>query len=386
MVVNVVYPRIVSIGGGAINELAAVLAQIGVRRPLIVSDDFLLRQGLVGRVEAILREAGVTAGVFTDTVPDPTTVSIDVGVAHLKACDYDSLIGLGGGSPQDSAKMMAILHAHGGRVRDYKAPLSVTNGGLPIIAVPTTAGTGSEVTRFAIITDSETDEKMLCAGPAFVPVAAVVDYELTLTKPLRLTADTGIDSLTHAIEAYVSRRANPLSDTFALSAMKTIMANIRRVCADPGDREAREQMMLGSMLAGHAFTNASVALVHGMSRPIGAFFHVSHGLSNAMLLPRITEFSAPGAMERYAVCARTMGVAQADSSVDDAVETLLRELRQLNADLRVPSPQAYGISRDTWFNSIDTMARQALESGSPSNNPRIPTHQEIRDLYTAVWA
>ena len=200
MAVNVVYPRFVSIGGGAINELATVLAQLGVRRPLIVSDDFLLKQGLVGRVEAILRDAGITAGIFTDTVPDPTTVSIDVGVAHMKAGDYDSLIGLGGGSPQDSAKMMAILHAHGGRVRDYKAPVNVTRGGLPIIAVPTTAGTGSEVTRFAIITDSETDEKMLCAGPAFVPAAAVVDYELTLSKPLRLTADTGIDSRTRLHE------------------------------------------------------------------------------------------------------------------------------------------------------------------------------------------
>ena len=386
MAVNVVYPRYMSIGGGAINELATVLVQLGVRRPLIVSDDFLLKQGLVGRVEAILRDAGITAGIFTDTVPDPTTVSIDVGVAHMKAGDYDSLIGLGGGSPQDSAKMMAILHAHGGRVRDYKAPVNVTRGGLPIIAVPTTAGTGSEVTRFAIITDSETDEKMLCAGPAFVPAAAVVDYELTLSKPLRLTADTGIDSLTHAIEAYVSRRANPLSDSFALSAMKTIMANIRRVCADPGDLEAREQMMLGSMLAGHAFTNASVGLVHGMSRPVGAFFHVSHGLSNAMLLPRITEFSASGAMNRYAVCARTMGLAPMDASTEAAVDALLSELRRLNADLRVPSPQDYGISRDAWFDSIDIMARQALESGSPANNPRIPTHREICDLYEGVWA
>lgn len=385
MPVNVVYPRIVSIGAGAVGELGAILRQLGLSRPLIVSDDFLRGQGLVGRVADALRAEGVEAGVFTDTVPDPTTASIDLGLAALRKADYDSLIGLGGGSPQDTAKIMAIMHVHGGVVRDYKVPAVADRPGLPVIAVPTTAGTGSEVTRFSIITDSETDEKMLCAGPAFVPAAAVVDYELTLSKPLRLTADTGIDSLTHAIEAYVSRRANPLSDTFALAAMKIIHANIRRVCAQPGDREAREQMMLGSMLAGHAFTNASVGLVHGMSRPIGAFFHVSHGLSNAMLLPRVTRFSAPAAIGRYAACARTMGVAPTDADDGAAVDALLAALDQLNVDLRVPSPRLHGVPHNRYFDSIEMMATQALESGSPANNPRTPTHAEICELYREAW-
>jgi alcohol dehydrogenase class IV len=385
MPVNVVYPRIVSIGAGAVGELGAILRQLGLSRPLIVSDAFLRGQGLVGRVADALRAQGVEAGVFTDTVPDPTTVSIDLGLAALRGADYDCLIGLGGGSPQDTAKIMAIMHVHGGVVRDYKVPAVADRPGLPVIAVPTTAGTGSEVTRFSIITDSETDEKMLCAGPAFVPAAAVVDYELTLSKPLRLTADTGIDSLTHAIEAYVSRRANPLSDTFALAAMKTIYANIRRVCAEPGDREAREQMMLGSMLAGHAFTNASVGLVHGMSRPIGAFFHVSHGLSNAMLLPRVTRFSASAAPGRYAVCARTMGVAAADADDGVAVDALLAALDRLNVDLKVPSPRLHGVPHNRYFDSIEIMATQALESGSPANNPRTPTHAEICELYREAW-
>lgn len=385
MPVNVVYPRIVSIGAGAVEELPSVLRQLGLGRPLIVSDAFLQRQGLVGRVAAILCAAGMEAGVFADTVPDPTTDSIYAGLAAMRGRDYDCLIGLGGGSPQDTAKAMAVLHVHGGVVRDYRTPVVVDRAGLPVIAVPTTAGTGSEVTKFAIITDSQTDEKMLCGGPAFVPAAAVVDYELTLTKPLRLTADTGIDSLTHAIEAYVSRRANPLSDAFALAAMKTIHANIRRVCSHPNDREAREQMMLGSMLAGHAFTNASVALVHGMSRPIGALFHVAHGLSNAMLLPSVTAFSATAAPERYAVCARTMGLAAAAAPDADAVEALLKELSRLNVDLEVPSPSAFGLSRDRYFASLDLMAAQALDSGSPANNPRVPTQAEIRELYAAAW-
>ena len=157
--------------------------------------------------------------------------------------------------------------------------------GLPLVAIPTTAGTGSEVTRFTVITDTESDEKMLIAGLACCPLAAIVDYELTLTMPLRLTADTGLDSLTHAIEAYVSRRASPYTDGLAKNAMGLIARHIRTACAEPGNRAAREAMMLGATTAGMAFSNSSVALVHGMSRPIGAFFHVPHGLSNAMLLP-----------------------------------------------------------------------------------------------------
>ena len=383
--VKVVYPRIVSIGGGALNDLGAVLAQLGVSRPLIVSDGFLVKQGLVARVVEVLARSGVEAGVFADTVPDPTTASIEAGLAALAAGDFDCLIGLGGGSPQDTAKAMAILHVHGGPMRAYKVPVSVEAPGLPVIAIPTTAGTGSEVTRFAIIVDSQTDEKMLCAGSAFVPIAAVVDYELTLSKPMRLTADTGIDSLTHAIEAYVSRKANPLSDTFALAAMKIIQRNIRTACQNPSDAQAREQMMLGSMLAGHAFSNASVGLVHGMSRPIGALFHVTHGLSNAMLLPLITAFSTPAAMERYADCARTMGLAPADAPVEAAVEALLAELGSLNADLQVPSPRAYGLDEARYFEAIPTMAEQALESGSPANNPRVPSAEEICDLYRQAW-
>ena len=197
-----------------------------------------------------------------------------------------------------------------GRCATTRCQTTSPRSGLPIIAIPTTAGTGSEVTRFTVITDTETDEKMLIAGLGCCPTAAIVDFELTLTMPLRLTADTGIDSLTHAIEAYVSKRANPYTDGMAKNAMGLIAKNIRAACAEPQNRAAREAMMLGATTAGMAFSNASVALVHGMSRPIGAFFHVPHGLSNAMLLPEITAFSAPAALDRYADCARAMGVAE----------------------------------------------------------------------------
>jgi alcohol dehydrogenase class IV len=226
---------------------------------------------------------------------------------------------------------------------------------------------------------------MLVAGLACCPTAAIVDYELTLTMPLRLTADTGIDSLTHAIEAYVSKRANPYTDGLARNAMGLIAKNIRTACADPENRAAREAMMLGATTAGMAFSNASVALVHGMSRPIGVFFHVPHGLSNAMLLPEITAFSAPAALDRYADCARAMGVSKEGEGSQGAVARLLDALRALNDDLKVPSPKAYGIAKDRYDKLLPTMAAQAIESGSPANNPRVPSQEEIIDLYQRVY-
>src|SRR6202011_326755 len=191
---------------------------------------------------------------------------------------------------------IAVLAVHGGPMRKFKAPFQQSEPGLPIIAIPTTAGTGSEATRFTIISDEKSGEKMLCIGVAYLPRAAIVDYELTLSKPMRLTADTGVDSLTHAIEAYVSKLANPFADGFALTAMKAIWQNLPTACFEPQNRPAREAMMLAATQAGIAFSNSSVALVHGMSRPIGAKFHVPHGLSNAMLLPTVTEYSVSAAV------------------------------------------------------------------------------------------
>jgi alcohol dehydrogenase class IV len=378
-------PRLLSIGGGALGELPALMARLGLKHPLIVTDPFIARCGILDQAIALLDGAKLRWAVFQDTVPDPTTDVIAIGVERLRAAPFDSLVAIGGGSPIDTAKAMSVLHANGGAMRDYKVPNDIPKIGLPIIAIPTTAGTGSEVTRFTVITDTETDEKMLIAGLACCPTAAIVDYELTLTMPLRLTADTGIDSLTHAIEAYVSKRANPYADGMAKNAMGLIAKNIRAACAAPDNRAAREAMMLGATTAGMAFSNASVALVHGMSRPIGAFFHVPHGLSNAMLLPEITAFSAPAALDRYADCARAMGVAEEGEGSQAAVARLLDALRSLNDDLKVPSPKAYGIAKDRYDELLPTMASQALASGSPANNPRVPSNDEIIELYQRVY-
>jgi alcohol dehydrogenase class IV len=386
MAALITMPRLMSVGGGALAELPGVMARLDLSRPLIVTDPYIARCGILDRATGLLDKAGIAWSVFSDTVSDPTTEIIEAGVRILRDGDFDSLVAIGGGSSIDTAKGMSVLFANGGQMRDYKVPAEIPQMGPPIVAIPTTAGTGSEVTRFTVVTDTETDEKMLIAGLACCPAAAIVDFELTLTMPLRLTADTGIDSLTHAIEAYVSRRANPFTDGLARNAMGLIARHIRTACAEPGNRGAREAMMLGATTAGMAFSNASVALVHGMSRPIGAFFHVPHGLSNAMLLPEITAFSAPAALERYADCARAMGVAEEGEGSQATVARLLDELRRLNEDLKVPSPQAYGIDRARYDELLPVMASQALASGSPANNPRVPSADEIIDLYRRVYA
>lgn len=382
---RIVLPRLMEIGAGASQQLAAVLGGLGCSRPLIVTDRMMVELGYAARLAEQLEQAGIASRCFADTEPEPTAASIRAGVQMVREGDFDSIVALGGGSPIDSAKAIGILGKFGGEMRDYRFPRDVSDAGLPLIAIPTTAGTGSEVTRFTIITDETSDEKMLCAGLGFMPVAALIDYELTLSLPPRVTADTGIDALTHAIEAYVSRKASLYSDAQALEAMRLLAPNLRAAFHEPRNLAAREAMMLGATLAGIAFSNASVALVHGMSRPIGAFFHVPHGLSNAMLLPAVTAFSIPAAPERYADCARAMGVASEGDSVEAANDKLLSELRALNKELQVSSPAQFGIARERFFELRETMARQALASGSPGNNPRVPSEAEIIDLYETVW-
>jgi alcohol dehydrogenase class IV len=385
MTASIAFPRMMRVGAGAALALPEVLTQLGLWRPFIMSDDYLVQNGRVQQIVDALAAAGMSARLFADTMPEPDVPSIERALAALKEGDHDCVVGFGGGSPIDSAKAVAVLAVHGGTCRDYKAPHVQDQPGLPVIAIPTTAGTGSEATRFTIVTDSERDEKMLCIGLAYLPVAALIDYELTLTMPRRLTADTGIDSLTHAIEAYVSRRANPVSDRFAIDAIRLIAPNLRRVWADGQDREAREAMMLGATYAGIAFSNSSVALVHGMSRPIGAHFHVPHGLSNAMLLPMVTAFSAAGDVRRYAVCADAMGLAREGEGDQMTVARLVEELTALNRDLAVPDPKGYGIDRDKWQGLIPLMVEQAIASGSPANNPRVPTVAEMQGLYEQAW-
>ena len=385
MPANIAFPRYTRIGASAINELPSVIESLGLCRPLLVTDAYLTGTGAADQVLTLLRDAGITPAVFDGTVPDPTTESLDHGVEAVRAHHADCVIGFGGGSPMDSAKALAVLASQGGPMRKFKAPNSYSGPALPIIAIPTTAGSGSEATQFTIISDTDNDEKMLCPGLSFLPVAAIIDYELTISMPPRLTADTGVDALAHAVEAYVSRKANPISDAMSLSAIRLISINLRRVYQDGSDRAARAAMMAAATQAGMAFSNSSVTLVHGMSRPIGAHFHVAHGLSNAMLFPAVTAYSVAGAKPRYADCARAYGVADTSTSDEVAARRMVEALAELCRDLEVPTPRSYGIDASTWTELTPLMAEQAVASGSPANNPVVPNLEDIERIYAQIY-
>jgi len=385
---SIYLPQLLRFGGGCSLTLPAALEQFGLKRPLLVTDPFLEKSGMLDPIKAALTEAGTSYSVFSECVPDPTTDTIAAGLAVWAAAPLaeraDCLVGIGGGSSIDSAKAMAILAGVDRPLRDFKMPAQ-PEPGLPVVAIPTTAGTGSEVTRASIVTDMETQEKMLCMGRGLMPSIALVDYELTMSMPFRLTADSALDSLCHAMEAYVSRRANPFADTHALAAMRVIPHSLRAVKARGDDRAAREALMVASTQAGLAFSNSSVTLIHGMSRPIGAFFHVPHGLSNAMLLPAVTAFSVGGAEARYAQCARAMGFAGERDGDAAAVAALLRGLRELTQEMGVPSLRDFGVAEEDFLARVPTMAEQALASGSPGNNPTVPSKAEIEELYLGVF-
>ena len=376
-------PRVIRIGGGIASEAGEVLQQLGLSKPLIVTDTNLIKIGHVKTLTDILKTANIHAHIFDGVIEDPTDTCVDDGITALNAGDYDCIIGFGGGSPMDTAKAISFMAVNPGHVRDYKAPKQIDKCGLPIILIPTTGGTGSELTRWCVITDTKQPEKYNLSGLACVATAALIDWTFTTTKPARITADTAVDSLTHAIEAYVSKRAHPYTDAFALSAMPLIADNVRTAYADPENGPAREALMLAASQAGMAFSNASVALVHGMSRPIGAHFHVAHGLSNAMLLPAVTAFSVDSAPERYAQVARVMKWATDSDSDESACVKLVEGLKQLNDDLEVPSPTKLGHVEDEKIFTL--MASQALASGSPQNNPKVPTIDEIVELYHEMW-
>lgn len=386
MVHHVSVPPVLRIGGGSLNDLCDVVTRARATRALIVSNAFLSRSGVSARVQELLTASGIPTVVFDQTVPDPTTASLAAGLDALRAHEADILVALGGGSPIDSAKALAVLSVHGGEMRELKAPVSYAGPALPIIAIPTTAGTGSEATQFTVITDSDTGEKMLCGGPAYLPQAAIVDYELTISMPARLTADTGLDALTHAVEAYVSGRAMGFTDGLALHAIRQIGQHLRRAVRDGNDLEARAEMMEAATLAGIAFSNASVALVHGMSRPLGARFHIAHGMANAMLFAEVTEFSLPSAVPRYADCARALGVGDPGQTDAQAADALVRELYLLRSELGVPSPEQLGITREDWDEAVPDMAAHALASGSPAHNPRVPTQEEVEALFHRIYS
>lgn len=379
-------PGTIVCGGGAILELSPQLARLGVRRVLLVTDAFMVSSGLAPRLAADLERAGIAPAIFAGVQPDPTEQNVLDGLAQFRACGAEALVALGGGSPIDCAKAISLLTANPPPLRTYMGRHKVPRAGAPVIAIPTTAGTGSEVTRVAVITDTTNEVKMVMLDAHLVPTVALVDFELTLSMPPALTAAVGVDTLTHGIEAYVSRLAGPVTDPLALSCIALVGQHLETAWREPQHRAAREGMMLAAMQGGMAFANSSVGLVHGMSRPIGALFHVPHGISNAMLLPAVTRFSLPGAVPRYATIARTLRWAATSDTDDSAAAALVEGLVALNQRLQIPGlrddPR---IAEETFFRSLEKMAADALASGSPQNNPVVPTADQIVALYREAW-
>src|SRR3954469_4600967 len=378
-------PQDLLIGGGASDDLAEHVARIGIERPLVVSDRFLLDEGPAGPLVERLEAGGATVAVFGEVQPDPTLDNVEGALAALRDHEADGVVAIGGGSPMDTAKAASVAHTNDGDVRDYAGYDKVPGPGLPLVAVPTTAGTGSEVTRVAVITDTDRDVKMMMLDNHLMARVAISDYKLTLSTPPELSANVGVDSLTHAIESYVSSKATVVTEMLSLEAARLIGRHIRRAIAHGDDEEAREAMMLGATLAGAAFSNASVALVHGMSRPIGAHFHLPHGLSNALLLPAVTRFSVSGAPDRYARIAREMGLASDEDSDERACDALVEELDALNRDLEIPTLAGAGAEREHFERVVQDMAQAALDSGSPGFNPQPATKDEIVELYRQAY-
>ena len=375
-------------GVGAINELGTNIEGKGTKA-LIVTDTVMIKFGNVAQVTAALDAHNIEYAVFDGVTGEPSDKMVAAGVEAYKANGCDFLIALGGGSPMDTAKSIGVMVASGAeKISDFMH--KTINVNVPyLVAIPTTAGTGSEATQFTIINDTENNVKMLLAGPSVLPALAVVDPAFTMTAPPSVTANTGVDALCHAVEAYTSRKAQPLSDTFSLTAIKRIHKNLPICYADGKNEQARMQMALGATEAGIAFNNSSVTIVHGMSRPIGALFHVPHGLSNAILLPACMEFAIQENTARFAEIARIMGVADENTADMDAAKAFVAEVTRFCKELGIPSTEEVlakgGFTKDDFFAQLDKMATDALDSGSPSNTMKQPSKEDIIAIYKKLF-
>ncbi|MCI6067398.1 MAG: iron-containing alcohol dehydrogenase [Galactobacillus timonensis] len=370
-------------GAGALDAAEKIFPTMG-KKALVVTDPVMIKLGNCAKVEAALKQKHVPYAVYSDIVGEPNNIMIENGLRKYREEGCDFLIAIGGGSCLDSMKAIGALAVNGGDIADFFGK-TIDVEMPPMAAIPTTAGTGSEATQFTIITDTRKDVKMLLKGPKLIPLLAVIDPQFTMTAPPAVTANTGLDALCHCVEAYTSRKAQTLSDTFAVSAVKRIFANLPTAYHDGSNQEARIQMSVAALEAGIAFNNSSVTLIHGMSRPIGALFHVAHGLSNAMLMNVCLTFALPGAYDRFGDLGRAIGVADASDTDQAAAEKFLDALKKLVAEMEIPTPEAYGIDRETFMNVIPKMAHDAMESGSPQNTIRDITVEQVSDLYRQLW-
>mgnify|MGYP000116295123 FL=1 len=378
-----IMPKQIISGEHALQQSKEVIRTLGTKA-LVVSGKVMNRIGNVRIVTNLLDEIGIGWTVYDDITGEPDDVMIDGGVEAYKANGCDFLIAIGGGSPMDSMKAIGALITNPGKIADYMGK-EITNPLPPMVAIPTTAGTGSEATQFTIITDTKTSIKMLLKGTVLIPDVAIVDASFTVSSPKSVTNATGLDALTHAVEGYTSKKASPLTDVYAVDAVKRIFQYLPRAYENGEDMEAREEMILAALEAGVVINNSSVTLVHGMSRPIGANFHVPHGLSNAMLLKVCLTFALDGTYERFADLGRAIGAAAEEDDDETAAKAFLDAIIQLCETLEVPTLAEYGVDKEAFFEVMDKMAEDAIASGSPGNTRKTTTKEDVLRMYKELW-
>lgn len=382
MAYSLLVPRKVVYGEGALEQAAVRFPAMGTHA-LVVTDAVMIELVNAQRLLDALASVGVNSSIYCDANAEPTDEIVRAGAERYVREGCDFMIALGGGSPIDTMKAIALMVSSGLDIdtflgEEYKGSVC------PMAAVPTTAGTGSEATQFTIITDTDRDIKMLLRGEGLIPELAIIDPQFTLTAPPRVTSATGVDALCHAVEAYTSRKAQPISDTFALSATKRIFGNLRTCFKDPGNVGARSEMAIASLEAGIAFNNSSVTVVHGMSRPIGALFHIPHGLSNAMLLWTCLAYVVDGAQDRFAALARHCEISSA-SSDEVAAREFVQAAGDLLRDLQIESLHDYGVDAQRYRAAIPKMVADAMASGSPSNTIKELDSDDLTALYECAY-
>lgn len=378
-----IVPGQIITGSGALTMAEETLKGLG-KKALIVTDKVMIQLGNCAKVETALKNQGIDYAIYSEIVGEPTDTMIENGLKVYKENGCDFLVALGGGSPIDSMKAIGSLVVNGGNISDYMGKV-IDVEMPPLVAIPTTAGTGSEATQFTIITDTKKDIKMLLKGKVLMPKLAIIDPQFTMTAPPKITAATGLDALCHAVEAYTSRKAQTLSDSFAMSAVKRIFKSLPVAFKDGKNEEARIQMSVAALEAGIAFNNASVTIIHGMSRPIGALFHVAHGLSNAMLMKECLGFALEGAYDRFADLGRAIGVADATDEDKAAAEKFLSAIEEIVKELETPTLAEFGIDKEEFFKVIDKMAYDAMDSGSPQNTMREVSEEQVKQIYRNLW-
>ncbi|HHQ4507196.1 L-threonine dehydrogenase [Aeromonas hydrophila] len=374
-------PAINLMGAGCLQEAAADIKGYGHRKALIVTDKILNQIGVVAKVAGLLAEHGIESAVFDETKPNPTMTNVEAGLAMLKANGCDCVISLGGGSPHDCAKGIALVAANGGSIKDYEGVDRSAKPQLPLIAINTTAGTASEMTRFCIITDEARHVKMAIVDKHVTPLMSVNDPELMLAKPAGLTAATGMDALTHAIEAYVSTIATPVTDASAIMAIQLIAKNLRTAVNQGDDLHAREQMAYAQFLAGMAFNNASLGYVHAMAHQLGGFYDLPHGVCNAVLLPHVQAYNAQVCAARLKDVARHMGVDVSAMNDEQGAAAAIAAIQQLARDVKIPTGlEQLGVKAD----DFKLLAENALKDACGFTNPKQASHEEIVAIFRAA--